>query len=139
MKQKAKLRMTKQRMVIMDELRKMHNHPTADEIYTKVRVRLPNISLGTVYRNLDYFVSSGAVLKLEYGESTRRFDAVTTPHQHIRCLRCGYIADVDQCLVPEHLQFVTVPNFTVTAARIDFDGVCHECLSKEQQCRLAGC
>ena len=58
-------RMTRQRMVILEELRKVKTHPTADELYAMVRTRMPRISLGTVYRNLDFLTESKEILKLE--------------------------------------------------------------------------
>ena len=60
-----KTRMTNQRRVILEELRKVHTHPTVDELYTIVKARMPHISLGTVYRNLDLLTETGEVLKLD--------------------------------------------------------------------------
>ena len=87
-------RMTRQRMVILEELRKVKTHPTADELYAMVRTRMPRISLGTVYRNLDFLTESKEILKLESAGSIRRFDGDTRPHQHVRCRVCGKIGDV---------------------------------------------
>lgn len=72
-------RMTRQRMVILEELRKVKTHPTADELYAMVRTRMPRISLGTVYRNLDFLTESKEILKLESAGSIRRFDGDTRP------------------------------------------------------------
>ncbi|MCF6287226.1 MAG: transcriptional repressor, partial [Candidatus Hydrogenedentes bacterium] len=60
-------RMTRQRMVILEQLQAMHSHPTADELYVVVRRQLPNVSLGTIYRNLDVLTKSGQVRKLDSG------------------------------------------------------------------------
>ena len=87
-------RMTRQRMVILEELKKVRTHPTADELYAMVRARLPRISLGTVYRNLDFLAETGEILKLEAAGSIRRFDGDIRPHQHIRCTNCGRVGDV---------------------------------------------
>lgn len=91
-------RMTRQRAVILEELRKTKSHPTADELYSIVRERLPRISLGTVYRNLDFLADSGEIRRLEAAGSTKRFDGDISWHQHVRCLRCGRIGDVMQPL-----------------------------------------
>ena len=64
--------MTKQRKVILEELRKQHTHPSADEVYRMVRHRLPRISLGTVYRNLEVLVQMGEIQKLELSGSLKR-------------------------------------------------------------------
>ena len=66
-------------MVILEELRKVKTHPTADELYAMVRTRMPRISLGTVYRNLDFLTESKEILKLESAGSIRRFDGDTRP------------------------------------------------------------
>ena len=87
-------RMTRQRAVILEELRKTTTHPTADELYGKVRERLPRISLGTVYRNLDFLADSGEIRRLEAAGTTKRFDGNMVEHQHVRCLCCGRIGDI---------------------------------------------
>jgi Fur family ferric uptake transcriptional regulator len=66
--------MTRQRKVILEELRNVDTHPSADEIYEMVRKRLPHISLGTVYRNLEILSETGAIQKLELGCAQKKFD-----------------------------------------------------------------
>ena len=85
--------MTRQRRVILEELRKVNTHPSADEIYEIVRKRLPRISLGTVYRNLEILSEYGDIQKLEPGCSLKRFDGNPNEHCHIRCVSCDRIAD----------------------------------------------
>ena len=82
-------RMTRQRAVILEELRKVKTHPTADELYSIVRERLPRISLGTVYRNLDFLADTGEIRRLEAAGTTKRFDGDISWHQHVRCIHCG--------------------------------------------------
>lgn len=125
-------RMTKQRALILKELRSVTSHPTADEIYTMVRAKMPHISLGTVYRNLDLLAESNQVLKLEYAGFQKRFDGNVTEHQHIRCERCGKVADVmPEVEAPDiPVNQVVVPGFTVTASRLEFFGICDECRKK---------
>lgn len=129
-------RMTRQRRVIMEELAKVSIHPTADELYTMVRHKLPAISLGTVYRNLDLLSESKQIRKLEMAGTTRRFDADISPHQHVRCVKCGCVADVYTAeeAISFALKNVNVDKFIITNARIEYDGVCQECAStpKEQ-------
>jgi Fur family ferric uptake transcriptional regulator len=88
------LRTTSQRRVILEELRKMRSHPTADELYERVRRRLPRISLGTVYRNLETMSSRGVICKLEPGGRQKRFDGTCREHCHVRCLACGRVDDI---------------------------------------------
>ncbi|MBV5345337.1 MAG: transcriptional repressor, partial [Rhodoferax sp.] len=89
------MRLTTQRQVILEELFKVTSHPTANEVYDMVRKRLPRIGLGTVYRNLELMSETGLILKLEVGGTQKRFDAVVTPHYHVRCIQCGKVNDVD--------------------------------------------
>ena len=123
-------RMTRQRMIILEELRKLHTHPTADELYSKVRERMPHISLGTVYRNLDLLAASHEVRKLETAGAMRRFDGNTAPHRHVRCVNCGRVADVPAEMITDGEPDVTglhVDGFTIGAARVEYDGLCDEC------------
>ena len=120
-------RMTKQRMVILEELRKVTSHPTADEIYSMVRSRLPRISLGTVYRNLDLLAETGEILRLESAGSQKRFDGNAMRHQHVRCNRCGRIGDVMTNLPEPDPSGAVAHGFTIIDARIEFDGVCDHC------------
>ena len=87
-------RNTKQRQVILQELQKLTSHPTAAALYRIVVRRLPKISLGTVYRNLDLLTKTGVIQKLEFGSEEARFDGNSTPHYHIRCVKCGRVDDI---------------------------------------------
>ena len=91
LQKQSNLRMTRQREVILEELRKVNTHPSADEVYEMVRKRLPRISLGTVYRNLEILSESGDIQKLEPGCTLKRFDGNPSEHSHIRCIRCDRI------------------------------------------------
>jgi Fe2+ or Zn2+ uptake regulation protein len=125
------LRMTRQRKVILEELRKVNTHPSADEVYEMVRKRLPRISLGTVYRNLEILSESGDIQKLEPGCNLKRFDGNPSKHSHIRCIRCDRIADVP--MVPGFeidLEQVKATNFEITGHRLEFLGVCPQCAGK---------
>jgi len=126
-----KTRMTKQRMIILEELRKLHTHPTADELYTRVRARMPRISLGTVYRNLDFLAGTGEILKLEVGGSIRRFDGDVTPHAHVRCTRCGAVGDVPDGLLSADCSQVKAPGFTVCSVHVEYEGICDQCAAKD--------
>ena len=121
-------RMTRQRMLILEELRGMCSHPTAEELYSRVRARMPHISLSTVYRNLEMLASAREILRLDSAGTIRRFDGNTMPHRHIKCTRCGRVADLpaDSCPDPEH-DSLHVEGFTVTGVRVEFEGLCDEC------------
>jgi len=124
-------RMTRQRMVILEELKKVRTHPTADELYAMVRARLPRISLGTVYRNLDFLAETGEILKLEAAGSIRRFDGDIRPHQHIRCTNCGRVGDVMSSVPVPDIAGLRVEGFTATRERVEFEGICDACSSAD--------
>lgn len=129
------LRMTQQRKVILEELRAMDNHPSADEIYEKVRLRLPRISLGTVYRNLEVLSELGEIQKLELSGSLKRFDWNIQKHYHIRCLNCNRVDDAPLAPLNQlenELYEATV--FEILGHNLEFTGLCPEC-SKIQLAR----
>ena len=127
MQKHSNLRMTRQRKVILEELCKVKTHPSADEVYEMVRKRLPRISLGTVYRNLEILSESGDIQKLEPGCSLKRFDGDTSEHCHIRCVRCDRIADAPLPDVKIDLEKVKSTDFEITGHRLEFLGLCSDC------------
>ena len=84
---------SKQREAILKELQSRHDHPTATQVYEGVRKVLPNISLGTVYRNLSSLVESGDIISLSIGDGRERFDSDKSLHLHLHCKSCGAIID----------------------------------------------
>jgi Fur family ferric uptake transcriptional regulator len=120
--------MTRQRQVILEELRKVKTHPSADEVYEMVRKRLPRISLGTVYRNLEILSESGEIKKLEPGSSLKRFDGNPSEHFHIRCIRCNRIADMPMASDFEiDLADMTPTEYEILGHRLEFFGLCPHC------------
>jgi Fur family ferric uptake transcriptional regulator len=126
------MRSTKQRNVILEELRKLHTHPRADELYALVRKRIPRISLGTVYRNLDVLSREGLVRRLEFGGSQMRFDGDLHEHQHLRCKVCGRIDDLPVALEPTECDRALVEGtgYRLLERRIEFVGICPDCAEK---------
>lgn len=128
MQKHTHLRMTRQRRVILEELRKVKTHPSADEVYEMVRKRLPRISLGTVYRNLEILSESGEIKKLEPGSSLKRFDGNPSEHFHIRCIRCNRIADMPMASDFEiDLADMTPTEYEILGHRLEFFGLCPHC------------
>ncbi len=121
-------RMTRQRRIILEELQKLTSHPTADEVYDLVRLKLPRVSLGTIYRNLEVLSRTGAIQKLEASGSQRRYDATVTQHYHIRCNHCGRVDDVplDPVIELEHALHDQC-HYEVTGHWVEFAGVCPDC------------
>lgn len=131
-----KRRMTHQRRVIFEEIMKMKSHPTADEVYDRVRKRLPRISMGTVYRNLDILASSGLIHRIEPGHSQMRFESDVRDHYHVTCIRCGRIEDAEIEPLGDTLQNLEsalgrMTKHGVFAHKLEFIGLCKECLAEE--------
>jgi len=122
--------MTRQRKVILEELRKVVTHPSADEVYEMVRKRLPRISLGTVYRNLEILSANGEIQKLELGGKLKRFDGIADNHYHIRCLHCHRVVDApaDFDVAVNH-DLKSVTDFKIIGHRLEFIGICPDCLN----------
>ncbi len=123
----SQTRMTRQRAVILETLRTVATHPSADELYGMVREKMPRISLGTVYRNLDLLVEGGSVRLLERAGMQKRFDGDLSPHNHVRCEVCGRVGDVFSPVEVTQLEHDAVPGFTVYRAEVEFVGVCDSC------------
>jgi Fur family ferric uptake transcriptional regulator len=130
--EKKRFRMTRQRKIILEELRNLHSHPTADEVYDTVRKRMPRISLGTVYRNLEILSQWGLARRLDLAGNRRRFDGSTEDHYHVRCVRCGEVEDVP--VEPlRHLEESARNNtdFEIIGHRLNFLGLCPHCRNEE--------
>ncbi len=124
-------RMTRQRAVILSELQKVKTHPTAEEIYNMVKPIMPKISLGTVYRNLDFLVESGDVRKIESAGSVRHFDGDMSKHSHARCIHCDKIVDIFDAKANEvSIEDLKLDNFTVLSATVEYEGICDDCASR---------
>ena len=122
-------RLTSQRKMILDELMKTKSHPPADFIYEKVRRKLPNISLGTVYRNLELMAKNGMIVKIETPDGQKRFDYNTEPHPHFRCENCGKIEDIPLDLsAPEpDPSDPWVKSRKIQSATLHYQGLCSDC------------
>jgi Fur family transcriptional regulator, ferric uptake regulator len=125
-----KFRSTLQRKIILDELRKTSTHPTADELYLLVKKIIPDISLGTVYRNLELFSQRGIIKKLEYKGDKKRFDGSEEHHYHIRCVVCQRVSDIPASFVetPDY-STLSVCGYKITDHTLSFDGICEKCRS----------
>lgn len=121
-------RMTPQRRILLEELRHAKTHPTADELYARVRERLPHISLATVYRNLDLMARHGLIRKLDMVGSQSRYDGMIDLHYHVRCVHCGCVEDVHASEDLVNLQKLEAPSgFRMLGHRLEFTGECPRC------------
>ena len=126
-------RLTAPRHAVLEVVRGIKAHPTAEEVHRLVARRAPGVSLGTVYRNLRLLVNAGLLGELPGPRA--RFDANTRAHHHFTCLRCGRIADVEAPVAEPHSRALAKrvearTGLTITHHRIDFLGRCRECQAK---------
>ncbi len=124
---------TKQRKIILAELQALRTHPTADEVFARVRKTMPKISLGTVYRNLNKLADAGIILKLAQPGEQQHFDAFTDDHSHFFCNKCHKIYDLH---LPEMMYNVsqavkTNKQHKISTFKLQFYGVCKQCKQKE--------
>jgi len=122
------LRLTPQRQAVLDVLRGSPDHPTAQDVFDRVRRTSPGIGAATVYRALNLLVAQGQALELDLGDAAARYDANTARHDHVVCTRCGAAGDVDAPLPPRLAQAVAeVTGFAVTGHDLTFRGLCPSC------------
>ncbi len=117
-----------QREAIRQFLAGRTDHPTADTIYTCLREEYPNLSLGTVYRNLALLADMGEIQRIHTGIGPERFDGRISPHQHFICTRCGRVYDVES----DNLEAVIKLAAKSCPGKIDsctanFYGICSNC------------
>ena len=122
---------SKKRDRILEILEKTDTHPTADWIYDRVKKEFPDLSMGTVYRNLNILIEQGLVQKFDFGNTFDRFDAKLIPHYHFICEKCGSVFDLE---IPADNELNTkinkTTNFIIKKHRLEFFGECIKCREK---------
>lgn len=123
---------SKQREAIKNFLYGRKDHPTAEFIYQNLREELPNLSLGTVYRNLALLEQLGEICRISCGDSSDHFDYNTKPHHHFICRQCHCVQDIPI----DNLDFLTTlasANFNgnIEGYHAHFYGLCKECATAE--------
>ena len=120
---------SKQREAILTVLSRTDTHPTANWIYEQVRELIPNISLGTVYRNLSKLSQDGDILSLNVGDGYEHFDYDTSPHAHLHCKKCGCIHDA-QLENDPLAKIAKKTGFTPETTIYVAYGICQNCNTK---------
>ncbi len=129
-KTEQKIRRSAQKDAILKILAGKSVHRTADEVYQQVRVSLPRISLGTVYRNLEKLVQEGQIQAIDTRGAPRCFDGNPVRHLHVRCRSCGRIEDVaefPQIFSLDQVQREIATDFQVDEVEVDLVGLCPQC------------
>ncbi len=122
----------RKRDAILTCLRQTKTHPTADWIYNQLKPQIPDLSLGTVYRNLNLFKQQGLVTSLGTVGGFERFDGETAPHVHFVCNCCGSVQDLPDVEIPQALTASADPIGQVESCQLTFTGKCLDCLNKEE-------
>ena len=128
------LRYTKQREEVLHSVKALCNHPSAEEVYAHVRTNNPNISKGTVYRNLNLLTDLNEISKVEMpGNEPDRFDVRTDNHHHAFCRICKKLYDFE---LDEDLSIkghIVGKEFLSEKSQLILTGICQDCLSKEKE------
>lgn len=120
------LKLTPQRIAILDFLEGNTDHPSADDIYKAVSVLHPTMSFATVYNTLDRLRGKGHILELTIDPDKKRFDPCTDPHHHLICMSCRRVHDIKMTFnldLPEDVS----GDFSITGNHIEFYGLCNDC------------
>ena len=122
------MRYSKQRDLVYEIVKNSHDHPTADTIYLKAREEMPNISLGTVYRNLTELVESNQILRVIVPGDSDHFDHTLINHSHFLCKECKSVTDLNKVDVDDLITTIEKNNkVKILSNQISFIGICSKC------------
>lgn len=126
------MKFSRQREIILKQVKNFPVHPTADQVYTVLKKENPNLSLGTVYRNLNQLSEAGMLRKIHIADGSDRFDGRTDPHFHMICERCEKVFDIENP-VPEDIiaGIKQRDGHEITGVTLNFKGVCRDCINSE--------
>lgn len=131
----AGIRLSMQRIAIMEYLLSHRTHPTVDEIFTSLSPAMPTLSRTTVYNTLNLFYTNNALLKLTIDESNTRYDGYTNLHGHLLCTECGRVVDVE--VGGELFDLIGSPSgVEVDEVQLFYRGRCHDCCSKTRDKKI---
>lgn len=121
---------SRQREIIYEQVMNYPTHPTAEEVYTALKQDNPNLSLGTVYRNLNQLSEAGMLLKIPIADGSDRFDGRTDRHYHMICEKCSKVFDVElDCLDSIPHTVMNSEGHMITRVTLNLKGICAKCLS----------
>lgn len=125
---------SRKRDAILECVRGTTCHPSADWIYAQLKPQIPDLSLGTVYRNLAMFRAEGTIDSVATVEGVERFDGRTDPHSHLVCTGCGAVIDVDKPGLPDSFlqQAASSAHCRIESYRLNYYGRCPACSEKTQ-------
>lgn len=122
------MRYSKQRQEVLNFINASTNHPDAKTIYNEVKKTIPKISLGTVYRNLNELVSLDKIKKISIKNGNDRFDKMVCNHNHICCIVCGKIMDINYVISDVDVALIEKKTgFKITNSNFNIKGICNDC------------
>ncbi len=127
------IRRSRKRDAVIEVLRRSRAHPSARQIYDEAKKLEPELSLGTVYRNLAGFKDEGVISSVGFVEGEERFDFITEPHVHFVCMGCGCIVDVDGPAAGGCAEVEALLGAAVTDCSVVYRGLCADCLAKREE------
>lgn len=123
------MRYSKQKEEVLKIVLESCNHPDTKDIYKIVKKRIPNISLGTVYRNLNNLSKEGIIKKISLENGNDRYDKTLMNHNHVTCIKCGKICDVSVSLkTSEIVKIENETGFKITDSNFNINGICKDCM-----------
>lgn len=122
----------RKRNAILEYLKHTDQHPSAEMIHADLKQQIPDLSMGTVYRNLNLFRQQGLATSVATVKGVERFDANTDPHVHFICDRCDAVIDLHQVQTPQALcsEAESCIGCKVGTCQLSFTGTCQSCLAK---------
>ena len=124
----------RKRTAILSFLRQTKDHPSAEMVFNHLKQEIPDLSLGTVYRNLSMFKAKGEIISLGTVNGVERFDGNIEPHVLFICNGCDGVTDLPQIQVPEELnqQVIKATGGTVDMCNLTFTGYCSQCIKNQE-------
>ena len=124
----------RKRSAIFEYLRSTKAHPSAETVFAQLKPQIPDLSIGTVYRNLNLFRQQGLVSVVATVHGVERFDANTDPHVHFICDQCDGVSDLMEMVIPQSLmgQAEHLTGGTVAGCSLSFSGTCPSCLQSKE-------
>ena len=122
----------RKRDAILQYLQSVTDHPSAEKVFTQLKAQIPDLSMGTVYRNLNLFKQQGLAVSVATVKGVERFDGNTGPHVHFICQECDAVIDLMDMEIPESLKSVAEHSSggQVAECQLCFTGICQDCLEK---------
>jgi len=126
-------KLSRQRELVLQIVRSTKMHPTAEDVYYEAKKKMPKISMGTVYRNLNLLSKLGRIKEISFPNSPARFDGDMRDHYHIRCSECGRIDDISHFsprAAVDEIEKLTM--YQIHTVHIKYEGICPECQKKSK-------